>query len=1033
MGEKSMIKLSIRRPVLTMVTMLLVIVLGAVSLVNIPLKLIPEINPPIGVVVATYDQAGPEEVNDQVTIPIEESLSTTTGLDTMASTAQEGSSLTLLQFGWATDINDVEGEISQALDNVQLPDGAGDPSFLKFDPSQLPIIQMSVSSELEELEFQGLVEELSEELERIDGVASVDAEGLTTETIEIQLDSDEMENYQLEMNTLQQMLAASDISLPGTTISDGTDSITTRIQAQMQSIEDLEAFPVTIDPEAGEEVTLGDISEIVRVSDSGETISRTNQNPSVLINVLEESNGNTSQVSGEFLDVLESTLDEPRFEGIEGDVLFDQGDYINRSIQDIATALILGAVFAMVVLFLFLRNVRSPIIIGIAIPYSVIFTFVLMYFSDFTLNLLTMGGLALGVGMLVDNSIVVIENINRHLGLGKTPKEAAYEGAREVAAAITASTFTTIAVFLPVLFIEGIIGQIFTQFSLTVAFSLLASLIVALTVVPMFASKFMKTVNTSMEEKRRRSIYNRIIQRMLKFALRFRLLTFLIVGVLVALGAFGIYRTGMIFLPETDESFFTANIDMTSGTNLETTEAALLEMEEYLLGIEEVDVFLAMAGASDTSGIGAGGEASQGSIYVTTVPPDERERSTNEVVDEVSEELQSIAENYVEDAEVSMMTTTSTGTDSSVLTFDLMNSSEQDLEEDEEKITRALGEMDSVTRVSNNTTDTIDELAITLDHDALFENGLAASEVASTFNNMTTGMDVFMVLDESTEEYLMVRMTLPDEDVDSEEALGDMVISRTEEGAVTLDEVATVDRQPAPSAVERINGQHAYQYELELEPGANLSEAVTEMQDIVNGLDLSSGSNLSFTGDQELIEDSIMDMIMAMILAVILVFLVMAAQFESFKYPFVIMFTIPLSAVGVMLGLWLTDTPLSVPVFIGMLVLIGIVVNNGIVLVDFINQLRARGMNAYEAIIEAVDVRTRPIFMTAFTTILGLVPIAIGLGEGSEINQPMGISVIGGLLASTLLTLVIVPVVYSLFTKETLTMNRKKNRDKFNR
>ncbi|MCD2138484.1 efflux RND transporter permease subunit [Salinicoccus halitifaciens] len=1028
-----MIKLSIRRPVLTMVTMLLVIVLGAVSLVNIPLKLIPEINPPIGVVVATYDQAGPEEVNDQVTIPIEESLSTTTGLDTMASTAQEGSSLTLLQFGWATDINDVEGEISQALDNVQLPDGAGDPSFLKFDPSQLPIIQMSVSSELEELEFQGLVEELSEELERIDGVASVDAEGLTTETIEIQLDSDEMENYQLEMNTLQQMLAASDISLPGTTISDGTDSITTRIQAQMQSIEDLEAFPVTIDPEAGEEVTLGDISEIVRVSDSGETISRTNQNPSVLINVLEESNGNTSQVSGEFLDVLESTLDEPRFEGIEGDVLFDQGDYINRSIQDIATALILGAVFAMVVLFLFLRNVRSPIIIGIAIPYSVIFTFVLMYFSDFTLNLLTMGGLALGVGMLVDNSIVVIENINRHLGLGKTPKEAAYEGAREVAAAITASTFTTIAVFLPVLFIEGIIGQIFTQFSLTVAFSLLASLIVALTVVPMFASKFMKTVNTSMEEKRRRSIYNRIIQRMLKFALRFRLLTFLIVGVLVALGAFGIYRTGMIFLPETDESFFTANIDMTSGTNLETTEAALLEMEEYLLGIEEVDVFLAMAGASDTSGIGAGGEASQGSIYVTTVPPDERERSTNEVVDEVSEELQSIAENYVEDAEVSMMTTTSTGTDSSVLTFDLMNSSEQDLEEDEEKITRALGEMDSVTRVSNNTTDTIDELAITLDHDALFENGLAASEVASTFNNMTTGMDVFMVLDESTEEYLMVRMTLPDEDVDSEEALGDMVISRTEEGAVTLDEVATVDRQPAPSAVERINGQHAYQYELELEPGANLSEAVTEMQDIVNGLDLSSGSNLSFTGDQELIEDSIMDMIMAMILAVILVFLVMAAQFESFKYPFVIMFTIPLSAVGVMLGLWLTDTPLSVPVFIGMLVLIGIVVNNGIVLVDFINQLRARGMNAYEAIIEAVDVRTRPIFMTAFTTILGLVPIAIGLGEGSEINQPMGISVIGGLLASTLLTLVIVPVVYSLFTKETLTMNRKKNRDKFNR
>lgn len=1029
-----MIKFSIKRPVLTMVTMLLVIVLGAVSLVNIPLKLIPDINPPIGVVVATYDQAGPEEVNDQVTIPIEDSLSTTSGLDMLMSTAQEGSSLTLLQFGWATNIDDVENEISQALDNVQLPDNAGDPRFMKFDPSQLPIIQMSLSSEMDELEFQGLVEDLSEELERIEGVASVDTEGLTTETIEIKLDSDEVERHQLDINTIQQMLTASEISMPGTSINDGTDSITTRIQAQMQSVEDLEEFNVTVDPEDGEAVTLGDISTVERLSDSGETISRTNRTPSILINVLEESNGNTSQVSNEFLSVLESTIEQPKYDGVEADILFDQGDYINRAIQDIATALILGAIFAMVVLFLFLRNFRSPIIIGIAIPYSVIFTFVLMYFSDFTLNLLTMGGLALGVGMLVDNSIVVIENINRHLGLGKEPKEAAYEGAREVAGAITASTLTTIAVFLPVLFIEGIIGQIFTQFSLTIAFSLLASLIVALTVVPMFASKFMKAPDESLEGKRQRSIYNRFIQRMLKFSLRYRLVTFLIVGALVVLGAFGIYRTGMIFLPETDESFFSANIDMTSGTNLDTTEDALTEMEEYLMNIDEIDVFLAMAGSSDTVGAGGGGDDSEGAIYITTLPVDDRDRTTNEVANEVGGELQSIAENYVEDAEVSIMTSTSTGTDSSVLTFNLMNSSEQDLNADEEKVSDALGEMDSVVSVSNNTTETIEELAITLDQEALFENQLSASEVGATFNNLTAGMDVFMILDESTEEYLMVRMSLPEEEIDSEEELGDMVISRTEGGdALRLDEVAEIERQPSPSAVERINGQHAYQYELELEPEANLSEAVVEMQDIVNDLELSAGSDVSFTGDQELIEDSIMDMLMAMVLAVVLVFLVMAAQFESFKYPFVIMFTIPLSAIGVMLGLWVTNTPLSVPVFIGLLVLIGIVVNNGIVLVDFINQLRERGKNPYEAIVEAVDLRTRPILMTAFTTILGLVPIAVGLGEGSEINQPMGISVIGGLLASTLLTLLVVPVVYSLFTRETLSMNRKKNRHKFHR
>ncbi|WP_342388286.1 efflux RND transporter permease subunit [Salinicoccus bachuensis] len=1029
-----MIKFSIGRPVLTMVTMLLVIILGAVSLINIPLKLIPEINPPIGVVVTSYSQASPEEVNQQVTLPLENQLSTTPGLDSMISTSQEGSNLIFLQFGWATDIDEVENDINQALRAAQLPDGAGEPRFMKFDPSQLPIIQMSLSSDEKDAEFQSLIEDLTVELERIQGIASVDAEGLATESIEINLDGEALDEHQLDMTAIQQALTASHLSLPGTSIDDGTKSITTRIQSQFQSISDLEAFIVTVDPANGEAITLSDIAEIERVSTSGDTISRTNQQPSVLVNVLEEADGNTSNASREFNAVLEETLEQPKYQDIEADVLFDQGDYINRSISDISQALILGAAFAMAVLFLFLRNFKSPIIVGIAIPYSVVFTFVLMYFSDFTLNLLTMGGLALGVGMLVDNSIVVIENINRHLGMNKSPKEAAYDGAKEVAGAITASTLTTVAVFLPVVFIEGIIGQIFTQFSVTIAFSLLASLVVSLTTVPMFASKFMKRPNKNLERGNRKGFFNRVFNGLLKRVLRFRIITIILVGILVGLGVFGIYRTGLIFLPETDEGFFSANIDMTAGTNLETTEQAVGEMESYLSSIEDIDVYLSMAGVSSNGGIMSSADTSEGAIYVTTVPMEERGRSTNEIAREVGPELQNIAESYIEDAEVSMTTSTSTGTDSSVLSFNLMNDSEQDLNADEEALTAALRELDTVAGVSNNLTETVEELAVDLDQEALFENQLTAAEVAEKFSNFTRGVDVFNITEGETEEILTVSLQLADEDVDSIEALGNMTIQTSATGeSVNLEDVAEIERQAASATIERIDGLHAYQYELEVAAGSSLSEAAAELEETTGDLNLSEGSEIQFTGDQELIEDSVMDMLMAMVLAVILVYFVMAAQFESFKYPFVIMFTVPLMSIGIMFGLWITDTPLSVPVFIGALVLIGIVVNNGIVLVDFINQLRERGMNPYEAIIEAVNIRIRPILMTAFTTMLGLIPIAFGFGEGAEINQPMGISVIGGLFTSTFLTLLIVPLVYSLLTRETLTMNFKKNRHKFGR
>ncbi|QBP41642.1 efflux RND transporter permease subunit [Paenisporosarcina antarctica] len=1007
---------SIRRPVFTTVIMFLVIILGAVSFFKIPVTLIPELNPPIGVVVTSYPGASPTEVSEKVTKPLETSLSTLPGIKTLQSSSQEGANFILLQFDWTTDIKDVQADIMQRIDQTPIPDDSQKPRFLKFDPAQFPVIQLSLRAPENAGDVRVIAEQLEKELRRTDGVASVNVSGALIEEVQILLDQQKLEEKGLAQSDIVQLIQANNISFPGDPIeTDDGKQLTTRIVSTLTTVEDIENLVVTVNPLDGEDVTVADVAKVELTEQETSTETRANEQPAVLMSVLQESGANTADVSTSFRKSLDELLQKDEFNGVEADILFDQGDYVKLAIGNIGSSLAFGGLFAMLVLFIFLRGIKSPIIIGIAIPYSVIVTFVLMYFADFALNIMTLGALALGIGMLVDNAIVVIENIERHLAMGKDSKTAASEGTKEVAGAITASTLTTVSVFVPVIFITGLIGQIFKEFALTISFSLLASLVVALTVIPMLASRMLKKPRGNSEAKRRRSKSYNNFERTIKWALGHRLIVILITTVMLGAGAFGLFQVGTEFLPATDEGFVSVDVELENGSSVSATKEVVGKIEDILKKENEVDVYVSLIGGTQQGQSQGSSQANRAEMYVKLVPLAERERSVFEFVDEVQPEVKKIVG---EQAEVNFNLQTAAGSTPNSLSFTATDSDNKRLEKAITEIQTSLRELESVTEITNDLEETIDEIQMTINREAATENGLAPAQIAQTVNTVTRGAFATQIISENDDVY-GVFVKYDEKDRSSIEQLKKLKLRTPSGQFVELQDVAKIEIAQGPISIRRVDQASSVNFTLKYESTYSLGEMSKQVDKVLKELKLPEEVDITFGGDRELFESAINDMLLAVVLAIVLVYIVMAAQFESFKYPFVIMFSVPLMIIGVALGLFITQTPISITAVIGLLVLVGIVVNNGIMLVDFINQRKNRGYSSMEAIVSSVRDRVRPILMTALTTILALIPLAIGIGEGTEINQPMGIVVIGGLISSTLLTLYVIPVIYSLFDRET--------------
>jgi hydrophobic/amphiphilic exporter-1 (mainly G- bacteria), HAE1 family len=1007
---------SIRRPVFTLVTMFLVLILGAVSLMKIPMKLIPEISPPVGVVVTSYPGASPEEVVEKVTKPLEENLATLPGIKTISSTSQEGAAFIIMQFSWTTDIDEIQTEVFQRLDMTPLAEEAGKPRFLKFDPAMLPIIQLSLRSDQDEESLRELAEQMKLELTKVVGVASVNLQGTSVKEVRVELDQEKLKNYQLSHSDVVDIIQANQISLPGDTILTEGKELTTRIISSIDSVETLESLTIGVNPLSGGKIQLKDISTVELTKADDRTITRTNQEPSVLLSVLQQSNANTAAVSKEFIEQLNKLLEKEKYKEIKSEILFDQGEYIQMAVGNISASLLVGGVLAMAVLFLFLKNIKSPLIIGIAIPYSVIVTFVLMYFADFTLNIMTLGGLALGIGMLVDNSIVVIENIYRHLSMGKAPKTAALEGTKEVGGAITASTLTTVSVFLPVVFITGLIGELFTEFALTISFSLFASLVVALTVVPMLASRLLKDPKRTLIDRRQKNSWSKRLEKSVRWSLKHRGAVLLITLFLLVIGAFGLTTVGTQFLPSTDEGFFSIRIKLENGSALTETDKVLSALEKQFENWNEVDTYVSLIGTTQEGTFRGATNANVGELYIKMKELTERDVSTFKFVDDRKAELEKAARAANKTAELSFIMQSSTGGNPHTLSFSVRDSNKDRLIESVDKIYVKLKKLPHVNEITTDLLETVEEIQVTVDREAALRHGLLPAQIAMIVNDVTRGTKAVQMVSENGEiQGVFVEY---DRQITSNlEHLKGLLVKKPNGSYVRLDEVSTIETKNGPVDIHRINQQSAVQFTLKYKTTTNLGAISKRVDREIASLNLPEEAEIVFSGEKELLDSSIDELIIALILAIVFIYLVMAAQFESLKYPFVIMFSVPLMVIGVALALTVTRSPISLTVIIGIIVLAGIVVNNAIVIVDFINQKKQSGTATHEAIVASVRDRSRPIFMTALTTILGLIPLALGIGEGTEINQPMGITVIGGMISSTLLTLFVVPVVYSLFER----------------
>ncbi|KMJ58000.1 hypothetical protein AB685_14345 [Bacillus sp. LL01] len=1001
-------KIAVKRPVTTIMMMMLVLLLGFVSLTNLKMDLMPNINPPVLAVMTTYPGAGPEEVADIVTKPIEDVVGTSAGLQTLQSRSSSNSSLIIAQYEWGSDISEIREDLSSSLNLVQLPDAVGQPTIIKFDPTMMPIVQFSVSSG-EEIQFlQETVNDLIvPQLQNIDGVASVNVTGGFEEEIKVTLNEETLEENNLTQSQIVQLIQGNNMTLPGGVIEEGGEKLNLRILAKVETVDALRELPVSINP-SGEEmevVTLGEVAEVELAPKDVSSFARTNGTESLMVSIQKEGTANTAEVSSKVQERLDSIGNSNS--DLTFDVAMDQGEVIEQSISNVTLALVFGGLFAVAVIIVFLRSVASTLIVGIAIPFSVVATFVLMYFSGMTLNIMSLGGLALGVGMLVDNAIVVIENIYRHLSKGGSRKEAAVTGATEVGGAVTASMLTTLSVFLPMVFVGGMIGDIFKELALTVTFALLASWAVALTVVPALAGILLKP--EKVKEKKESKAYKKVIS----WALDHRLIIILLaIGTLV--GSFFLApRIGTEFMPSQDEGTFSVDVELPEGASFERTLEVVEGMEEEILAMEEVDIVTASVGNADALMAAAtGGGENQGSLTVKLVGAGERERSTEQVMNTVKDQVSSWEEDATLTFNLSNSMEAMSGAQNAVEVMLLGNDKEK-LVEYTADLSERLNGLEEIRSVTDSVQTGKPEYQFILDKEEAFKFGLTAGQVGNFINESLQGNVAATIYDTDVRVHM-------DGISNSKEDLENLLVPNQSGQEVALKDIGEVIRGEGPVTVVRENQQDSIMLTATFE-GTDMGTVSMNVQNTINemvkDLDINTDQyTIKTGGGAEMMDDAFASLLLAVVLAIVFVYMVMASQFESLLQPFIIMFTLPLAIIGVILGLFVTGYAFGVTAFIGIIILVGIVVNNAIVFIDYTNQLRAKGMLVREALIQAGATRLRPIVMTALTTMLGLLPLAIGLGEGTELQAPMAIAVIGGLLSSTVLTLVVIPVIYSLLT-----------------
>ena len=1062
-----LIEIATERRVTIVMLMTAIVLFGLVSLSRLKLNLLPDIAYPTLTVRAELTGAAPIEIENLLTKPIEEAVGVVRNVRLVRSVSRSGQADVTIEFLWGTDMDIAGVDVREKLDILFLPLEASRPMLLRFDPSSEPIIRLGLlrkegSADGDEADLKALrrlaEDRIKTDLEAEEGTAAVKVSGGLEDEIQIRVDQQKLSQLGIGIDDIAERIRAENVNLSGGRLEEGSQRFLVRTLNEFQSVEEFR--DAIVGYVAERPVYLRDVATVIRGYKDREAITRVKGKESVELAVYKEGDGNTVQVAQRIEQRLERVR-ETLPEDVEIVKIYDQSTFISSAVADVQTAAIFGAIIAIVILYGFLRDARATTIVGIAIPVSVIGTFLLMYTNDISLNIMSLGGIALAVGMLVDNSIVVLENIVRKKEQGQGMVESARNGTGEVASAVVAATLTTIAVFFPMIFVSGVAGELFKDQAMTVTFALAFSLVVALTLIPMLASvgaagRYDGSVGESTPPKNAAArfvawivgkltafialvirllglafqgmrwvfwlllwIPTQLLQRLygaiaavypglLRWSMAHRGAVLLIAVALFAGTMSLVPRLGSELIPQFSQGEFNLELRLPPGAPLAETDNAIQTAQSVATGVDSIALNYSVAGTGnrlDANPVDAGDNS--GTLSVSMHPGTGRaaeEQAMRAMRAELSQ-LPGVQYEFTRPALLSF---------ASPLQIEISGYDLDGLARVSQQVGDAMTASERFTDIRTTVERGNPEIQIVFDQERAANLGLTVREIADRVVANVRGE-------------LATRYTWRDKKIDvlvrsvdtrqsSIEEIRRLVVNPSSERPVTLDAVADVSISRGPAEIRRVAQSRVAIITANLAFG-DLGAAAAEAGEIIARTPMPAGVTALVSGQSEEMNESFRSMQFALALAIFLVYLVMASQFESLIHPFVILFTIPLALVGAVLALFVTGTTINIVAFIGVIMLAGIVVNNAIVLVDLINQLRAQGKQKLDAIFEAGESRLRPILMTSLTTALGLLPMALGFGEGSEVRTPMAITVIGGLTVSTLLTLIVIPVVYSLMDR----------------
>ena len=1011
---------SIKRPLFISMVILALLIMGGVAYTRLGADLYPSVNLPYVSVLVVYPGAGPEEVESKITKPVEDAVAGLNNVKTIMSFSQESLSIISLEFQDGTDSNFAAVDVERKLNTIRssLPPEAKAPSVVRAEFSALPVMNLVLTGKRSTDQLFRLADEkIRTRLETVKGVAAVQVVGGREREIQVRVDQNRLRAYGLSMQQIGGALAQANLSLPAGKLAEGGQEFTVRYDSLYRTVEDLRDLIIFAAPNGI--VYLRDVAEVEDGFKRQTVITRYNGEESVGLIVTKQADANTIQVVGDMRKVIASVE-----RTLPADVVLvvasDQAGYVRRSLDDIQTRLGEAVILTGIVLLLFLHTFRSTAIVLFSIPTSLISTFLVMWVLGFGLNMMSMIALALTVGILVDDSIVVLENIVRHLRLGQTPWTAALEGRREIGLAAIAITLVDVVVYTPVAFMSGIVGQFFRQFGLTITAATLFSLFVSFTLTPMLASRWLRP---EAEANGRRSAmarfgerweagYNRLAQgygRLLGWALAHRWAVVALGGAVfvAALAPLPLRLIGFEFMPAEDQGAFSATLEMPAGTALEATNRATQELEPKLKQIPEVRSYFTTVGRSG-SGFSNTEEARYAMIDVKLVDKGERGKSAGAIALQVEALGRDIVGAKVRTQLPSMVV----GSRQPFM-MQIRGEDPATLKQLAAQLADVVRGIPGTSNITNSAAVGAPELLVRADPRRLADLGLTSAQVATALRASVEG-SVVTALESESKKKVDIRVLGGDEDRAHVAGLANLPVQTGRGTTVQLDQVSDVRVGDGPAQIERVDRQRSVTIGANL-VGRPLGEVARDFRTALDRMGLPPGYSVDIVGEAQVMDESFANLFFALILSVLLMYMLMVALYESLLYPLIIMFSLPLSIAGAFGGLLVTGKTVSMVSMIGLIMLMGLVGKNAILLVDYTNTLRRRGMDRLPALLEAGPTRLRPILMTTAAMVLAMMPLAVATGEGSETSSPLATVVIGGLVSSTLLTLVLVPVVYTLF------------------